>query len=105
MNGELAVLYQDNKQSGGLYNWEINITSESIIRNGWREFKVVKEITAQGYWLLTPPTDNCFEIKFYKVQGGCLVLIGSGKAEIDLPSVRVMDCRLTIPIEIRWLGD
>ncbi len=105
MNGEIAVLYQGNKQIGGLYDWKIDITSESTIKNGWRESRICKEIAAQSYWLIDTPACNCFELKFYKVERGYLVLIDSGKVKIDLPSVRVLDCRLTIPIEIRWLGD
>lgn len=103
MNGELGVLYQGDEQIGGFFDWEIDISSISTIRNGWYEFKVTKEITTQSYWLNLAPDGDCFEIKFYKVIRGRLVLIDSGKVEINLPD-KTLNCRIYIPLEIRWIG-
>ncbi len=100
MNGELAVLYQETKQVGGLYDWEIEIISQSTIRNGWYEHKITKGITAQSYWLTDAPDGNCFEIKFYKAIRGQLVLIDSGEIEIDLPN-KTIDHRFYIPLVVR----
>ena len=104
MNGELGVLYQGNKQVGGIYDWEIDIISDSTIRNGWYEHKITKGITAQSYWLTDAPDSNCFEVKFYKAIRGRLVLMDAGKIELDLPN-RVLDHRFYIPLEIRWIGN
>ncbi len=102
MNGELAVLYQRGKQIGGLYDWEINLILNSTVRNGWYEYKISKDIATRSYWLNIAPDDSYFEVKFYKAIRGQLVLIDSGKVEIDLPS-KTLDRRLYIPLEIRWV--
>ncbi len=105
MNGELAVLYQGGKQVGGLYDWAVNLISTHNIRNGWREFKIVKkEITAYSYWLTLAPGSDCFEAQFYKAIQGQLVLIDRGKIEVALPN-QTLDRRLYIPFEIRWRGN
>ena len=101
MNGGIAVLYQ-GKQVGGMYDWKIDITPNSILRDGWREFKVTKEITAHSYWLTDTPSDNCFEVKFYKVVRGQLALMDSGMIEIDLHDKTVGRLIYT-PLEIRWV--
>ena len=105
MNGVLGVLYQGGKQVGGIYDWDIDIiTSNSTIRNGWYEFKVFKEITAQSYWLNLAPDSDYFEIKFYKAIRGQLVLIDGGKVGVSLPD-KTLDRRLHIPLEIRWVSN
>ncbi len=105
MNGELGVLYQEEKQVGGLYGWEIDFAYDSTVSNGWREFKITKGISAASYWLNFVPDGNCFDIKLYKAIRGQLVLVDSGKVMINLPSVRIFDTKLNIPIEIRWIGN
>ncbi len=103
MNGEIAALFQ-GKQVGGLYSWEIDLQFNSTIKNGWREFKVInKRISATSYWLNFIPEGRCFEVKFYKVSAGQLVLIDQGKVEIDLPD-KTLDKKIHIPLEIRWLS-
>ncbi len=104
MNGEIGVIYQEDKQVGGIYDWKIDITPIPTIRDGWYEFKVSKEVTAQSYWLITVPNGNCFEVKFYKVIQWHLVLMDGGKVEVDLPN-RILDHRLYAPLEIRWIGN
>ena len=104
MNGDLAVLYQGGKQVGGLFDWEIDIISNSTIRNGWYEVKISKGITAQGYWLTCAPDGCYFEVIFYKAIRGRLVLMDSGKVEVDLPD-KTLDRRLHIPLEIRWVSN
>ncbi len=102
MNGEIAALYQNNKQVGGVYSWEINLGSDFTTVQSWQEYKFVKNITANSYWLLTPPVDDCFEIKFYKIQQGCLVLMDEGIVEIALPDTKTLDRRLDAPVEMLW---
>lgn len=100
MNGELGVIYQNGKQVGGFYDWEIELAPNSTIRDGWREFKLNKEISAISYFLLKTPISNTFDAEFYKVKNKQLILIGRGKIVIDL-SDKTLNCRLHIPIEIR----
>ncbi len=104
MNGELAALYQGGKQVGGIYDWQIDILFDSVIKNGWYEHKIIKNITAQGYWLNIAPDSDYFCVEFYKVIRGQLVLIDTGKVEVDLPN-KILDRRVYIPLEIRWLGN
>ncbi len=104
MNGELGVLYQEGKQVGGVYDWQVDIIPIPTIRDGWWEYKVKKEITAKSYWLTIAPANNQFNIQLLKVVRGQLVLMDSGRVEIDLPSVRILNCKRTIPLELRWIS-
>ncbi len=104
MNGELGVLYQEDKQVGGLYDWEIITISQSTVRDGWYDFKVAKEITARSYWLIVTPDGSIFEVKFYKAIRGQLILVDKGITMIDLPD-KTLDHRLYIPLEIMWIGN
>jgi len=102
MDGGIAVLYQNGKQCGGIYNWEINLSSDFTTVNGWQEFTFKKNITANSYWLVEAPADDCFEIKFYKVMQGALVLMDEGIVEILLPDTITLDRRLDAPLEMIW---
>lgn len=102
MNGEIAALYQNGKQVGGVYNWNINLASATTTVNGWQEYKFVKNITANSYWLTLAPDSNVFEVKFYKSIQGRLVLIDDGIVEITLPDTATLDRRLDAPLEIIW---
>lgn len=102
MNGEIATLYQNNKQVGGVYSWDISLGSDSTTVNGWQEFTFKKNITANSYWLIEAPADDCFEIKFYKIMQGSLVLMDEGIVEILLPDTITLDRRLDAPLEMIW---
>ena len=104
MEGELAALYQDNKQVGGIYNWRINLDSDFTTVNGWQIYTFKKQITASCYWLLSAPAGNSFEIKLYKSLQGQLILMDEGKVEIDLPDIKTLNRRLDAPLEIIWLS-
>ncbi len=103
MDGELATLYQLGKQVGGLFDWQIDFSFLSGVRNGWYEHKPIKHILARGYWLILAPDSFCFKADFYKVIQGQLVLMDAGKIEIDFP-IRTLDQRLYAPIDVRWIG-
>ncbi len=103
MNGELGVLYQGGKQVGGFFDWEIDLTLVPTMRNGWYSFKAFKRITIQSYWLINAPDGSCYEAKLYKAIRGQLILMDSGRVEVNLPN-RTLDRRLCIPLEIRWIG-
>jgi len=102
MNGEIAALYQNNKQVGGVYSWEINLANDSTTVNGWQESTFKKNISANSYWLVETPVDDCFEVKFYKVMQGSLVLMDEGIVDILLPDTITLDRRLDAPLEIIW---
>ncbi len=102
MNGEIAALYQNEKQVGGVYNWEISLASDSTTKDGWLEYKVVKNITANSYWLTLAPDSNMFEVKFYKAIQGQLVLMDDGTVEITLPDTVTLDHKLDAPLEMIW---
>ena len=103
MDGELGVLYQD-KQVGGIYAWGIDFAYDSNVSNGWREFRIIKGISATSYWLDFVPDGNCFDIKLYKAIRGQLAIVDSGKVLINLPD-RTLNRRIYKPLEIRWLGN
>ena len=104
MNGELGVIYQDNKQVGGFFDWEIEVTPNVTIEKEWREYKIFKRITTRSYWLSIVHSNNLFEAVFYKVVEGQLVLMDEGMVLIDLPH-RILGHRYYIPIEILWMGN
>ena len=104
MNGELGVIYQDGKQVGGIYDWEVDIIPIPTIQDGWREYKIKKEITAKSYWLTNAPANNQFDIQLLKVVRGQLVVMDGGKVKIDLPN-KTLDRRIDIPLQIWWVGN
>jgi len=103
MNGEIGVLYQD-KQIGGVYDWSVNLAYEPSVRNGFKYYKVKKNISARSYWLIGIPLDNLYDIELYKIIKSQLVLMDSGKVKINFPDTQTLDKRLYAPVEIRWIG-
>lgn len=104
MNGEIGVLYQ-GEQVGGIYDWLVSLVWDSIVVNKSREYKVIKKILANSYWLVKAPDGNCFDIELYKTIQGALVLMDKGKVIIDLPDIKTLDRRLYAPVEIRWISE
>ncbi len=102
MNGKIAVLYQGGKQVGGLFDWQIDMILPPSIKNGWREYKLIKEITARSYWLIDAPDGNLFEVKFYNAIRGHLVLIATGMVEVNLPKI-IVNKKIFMPLKLRWI--
>ncbi len=103
MEGQIGALFQNGKQVGGVYNWEINLAFDSTIKDGWEKIKVVKHVKAQGYWLVELPIDNLYDVELYEEIDNQLVLMDTGKAVIDLPDIVTLDRRLDAPLRIGWI--
>jgi len=104
IEGQIAVLYQNEKQVAGLYDWESRVILDYTTRNGVREYKPTKKIDARSYWLVEPAKENTFDAEFYQVMNDDLILMDSGKVVIDFPDCHTVDRRLYAPIDIRWIG-
>ncbi len=104
-SGQIAVLYQDKKQIGGLRDWDCRVVMNYTTKDGVKEYKPIKHIDAQSYWILEPIQSNEFDAEFYQVLNNDLVLMDSGKVVIDFPDLRTLDQRLYAPIDVRWLKD
>jgi len=104
LEGQIAVLYQDGEQIAGLYDWEIHIILDYTTRDGMKEYKSHKKITARSYWLIEPVAENVFDAEFYQILYDKLVLMDAGKVVIDFPDCGTIDRRLYAPISIRWVG-
>lgn len=103
MEGEIAVLYQMNKQIGGVYDWSINLSSDYTVEGGYQKYKFKKNISANAYWLIDTPADDCYEVKFYKIQQGSLILMDAGIVDINLPDTKTFNRRLDAPVDLIWI--
>ena len=104
LSGEMCVLFQSGKQVAGLDNWEIRIVLDYTTKDGMKEYKPHKRISARSYWLVEPVKDNEFDAEFYQVMNDNLILMDAGRVVIDFPDCHTIDRRLYAPIEIRWVG-
>jgi len=104
-SGQIAVLYQDKKQVGGLRDWDCRVVLNYTTVGGIKEYKPIKRLNAQSYWLLEPASDNEFDAEFYQVVNNDLILMDAGIVAIDFPDKRTLDKRLFAPIEVRWIRD
>ncbi len=105
LTSQIATLKQNGKQVGGLYDSEIRVTLQYTTKDGMKEYKPVKQITALSYWLLEPVESNEFDVEFFTIQSNQLVTVDAGKVVIDFPDLRTLGRRLYAPIDIRWIGD
>ncbi len=97
MIGDLAVLYQDNKQIGGVFNWTISLVEEKNVKDGWVTGKSIKRYFAENYWLLEVPKSDLFEVKFYQVIGDDLFFVAREKTRMSFPSLE-LDKKLKNPV-------
>ncbi len=104
-SGQIAVLYQNKKQVGGLRDWDCRVVMNYTLKDGIKEYKPVKHLDAQSYWILEPIRDNVFDVEFYQVLNNQLILLDAGKVVIDFPDTETVDRRLYALIDIRWIGD
>jgi len=104
LEGQIAVLYQNGKQTSGLYDWESRVILDYTTKDGMKEYKPHKRISARSYWLVEPVKDNEFDAEFYQVMNDNLILMDAGRVVIDFPDCHTIDRRLYAPIEIRWVG-
>ena len=104
LTAQVAILNQDGKQVGGLFDCEIRVILQYTTVNGMKEYKPVKKITALSYWLLEPIRNNEFDAEFFTVNSNQLVTVDAGRVVIDFPDVRTLDQRLYAPIDVRWIG-
>lgn len=104
MNGEMAILYQNSKQIGGVFNWSIDIVLDATSKTDGTDWKVTqKKITATGYWLLNKPDTSIYQADFYKEVNGEAVLMQSGIVKIEFPEVNVFDRVLDAPLELEFI--
>jgi len=104
MTGKIGVLYQNGKQVGGIFDWEISAGMDSTAKNSWVERKVAKQITAQSYWLVNKPNGDIFDAEFYQHIKGRLVLIDTGTVRLNLPEANILDRTLLAPLRLRWMN-
>ena len=104
-SGQIAVLYQDKKQVGGLRDWDCRVVMNYTTVGGIKEYKPIKRLNAQSYWLLEPVQDNEFDVEFYQIFNNDLILLDAGKVVIDFPDCHTLDRRLYAPIDIKWVSD
>ena len=104
LSGEIGVLRQSGKQVAGLYSWEIRIILQYVTKDGMKDYKPTKKLSAMSYWLLEPVTSNEFDAEFYQVVNNDLILMDAGKVAIDFPDKRTLDRRLYAPINVEWCG-
>ena len=105
ITSQIATLKQNGKQVGGLYDVELRVILQYTTKDGMRDYKPLKRISAQSYWLLEPIQDNLFDVEFYQIVNNDLILMDAGKVVIDFPDCRTLDRRLYAPLEIRWMSD
>jgi len=104
LEGQIAVLYQEGKQTAGLYDWESHVILDYTTKDNMKTYKSHKRIDARSYWLIEPVKENEFDAEFYQVLNDNLVLMDAGKVVIDFPDCHTVDRRLYASIEIRWIG-
>ena len=104
MTGDIGVLYQNGKQVGGIFDWEISAGMDSIAKDSWVERKVAKQITAQSYWLVNKPNGDIFDVKFYQHIKGQLVLMDTGTVGLKLPEINILDRTLPASLRLRWMN-
>ena len=102
--GQIGVLYQDNKQVAGVYNWEIHCILEYTVRNGYKDYKPIKKISATSYWITEPVTHNEFYAEFYEEKNGQLILMDVSRVIVNFPDLSILDKKLDAPIKMEWLG-
>ena len=100
MDGNIGVLYQYGKQVGGIYDWEISLNFDTIVKDGWEEVKVIKKISALSYWLVEVPADEAFDIELYKHMDNQLILMDTGRVNFDMPDDETLNRRLYAPLEL-----
>ena len=109
MNGDIGVLYQEGKQIGGFFDWEMNISLESSTwqegGGDWVNWEVTPpKITAISYWLVQKPKGTAFRADFYQYIRNQLVLADSSMVEIDLPEKNILGRRFWAPIRMKWMN-
>ena len=104
LTAQVAILNQDGKQVGGLFDCEIRVILQYTTVNGMKEYKPIKKITSLSYWLLEPVSSNEFDAEFFTVNSNQLVTVDAGKVVIDFPDLRTLDRKLYAPIEVRWIS-
>ena len=103
LEGQIGVLYQEGKQTAGVYDWESHVILDYTTKGGMKEYKPHKKISARSYWLVEPVKENVFYAEFYQTLLDNLILMDVGKVAIDFPDCATVDRRLYAPIEIRWI--
>jgi len=101
----IATLKQNGKQVGGLFDIEIRVILQYVTKDGMKDYKPIKKITALSYWLLEPIQSNEFDAEFFTEKSNQLITIDVGKVRIDFPDLVTLDKRLYAPINVQWLGD
>ena len=104
IQSQIATLKQNGKQVAGLYDIEIRVILQYSTKDGMKDYKPTKKLSARSYWLLEPITSNEFDAEFYQVLNNDLILMDAGKVKIDFPDKGTLDRRLYAPIDIRWVG-
>jgi len=104
-DGQIASLKQDGKQVAGLYDWDCRVILNYSTKDGMKDYKPTKKLSALSYWLIEPVESNEFEAEFYQIFNNDLVLMDAGKVVIDFPDCHTLDRRLYAPIEIVWIKD
>ena len=99
----IATLKQNGKQVGGLFDIEIRVILQYSTKDGMKEYKPTKKITALSYWLLEPVSSKEFDAEFFTEKSNQLVIIDAGKVRIDFPDLRTLDRRLYAPINVQWV--
>uniref|UniRef100_A0A6M3IWT7 Uncharacterized protein n=1 Tax=viral metagenome TaxID=1070528 RepID=A0A6M3IWT7_9ZZZZ len=105
LEGQIAVLYQEGKQVAGMYDWEIHVILDYTTKDGMKEYKPHKNISARSYWLVEPVKENVFYAEFYQTMLDNLILMDAGNVAIDFPDCATLDKRLYAPINVNWVGD
>jgi len=104
LSGQIASLKQNKKQVAGLYDWSANVILQYCTKDGMRDYKPTKKLSALSYWLIEPIKDNEFEAEFYQIFNNDLILMDAGKVVIDFPDLVTLDRRLYAPINVQWVG-
>jgi len=99
----IATLKQNGKQVGGLFDCEIRVILQYTTKDGMKDYKPIKKITALSYWLLEPVSSNEFGVEFFTEKSNQLVTIDAGKVKIDFPDLVTLDRRLYAPINVQWV--
>jgi hypothetical protein len=105
LTSQIATLKQNGKQVGGLFDCEIRVILQYTAKDGMKDYKPTKKLSAMSYWLLVPVTSNEFDAEFYQVVNNDLILMDAGKVVIDFPDKGTLDRRLYAPIQIVWVSD
>lgn len=104
ISGEIGVLYQDDKQVGGIFNWTISASFSHGAVGRWRTTKALKLITARSYWLIEEPKGDIFRAEFYRQIKGQLILMDAGTIKLKLPDTITFDKALSAPLNLKWMG-